>query len=140
MNSDLKCIFEWLWTNRLSLNTDKTEFLIFRPPKSKNEKVTLSLKHTTIYESNRIKYLGLILDNKLNWKSHVTELSKKLSRSIGIICKIKPYCSVSVLKSLYYSLFSSHLSYGLSTWGLNISQMLIQKLQVLQNRVVRIIG
>ena len=121
MNNDLKLIFEWLCANRLSLNTDKTEFLIFRPPKRKIQRVTLSLNQKTIFESNKIKYLGLILDNKLNWKHHISELSKKLSRSLGIICKIKPYCTRHVLKSLFYSLFNSHLSYGLSTWGINIS-------------------
>ena len=109
MNNDLKLIFEWLCGNRLSLNTDKTEFLIFRPPKRKFQRVTLSLNQKTIFESNKIKYLGLILDNKLNWKHHISELSKKLSRSLGIICKIKPYCSSNVLKSLFYSLFNSHL-------------------------------
>ena len=71
MNSDLKLIFEWLCANRLSLNTDKTEFLIFRPPKSNIQRVTLSLNQKTIFESNKIKYLGLILDNKLNWKYHI---------------------------------------------------------------------
>ena len=140
MNSDLRLIFEWLCANRLSLNTDKTEFLIFRPPKKKFQRVTLLLNQKTIFESNKIKYLGLILDNKLSWKHHISELSKKLSRSIGIICKIKPFCSRNVLKSLFYSLFNSHLSYGLSTWGGNISVTQIQKLQVLQNRILRIIG
>ena len=59
--------------NRLSLNTDKTEFLIFRPPRSNNQRLTLLLNRTTIFESNKIRYLGLILCNKLNWKSHVTQ-------------------------------------------------------------------
>ena len=139
MNQDLKLVFEWLCANRLSLNADKTEFLIFRPPKRDSQRITLSLNRQTIFESTKIRYLGLILDNKLNWKFHVSELSKKLSRSIGIICKIKPFCSTHVLKSLYYSLFNSHLSYGLSTWGGNVSIALLQKLQVLQNRVLRII-
>ena len=46
MNSDLNCIYQWLCANRLSLNTDKTEFLIFRPPRSNNQRLTLLLNRT----------------------------------------------------------------------------------------------
>ena len=45
-----------------------------------------------------------------------------------------------MLKSLYYSLFNSHLSYGLSTWGINASEYLINSLQILQNKVLRLIA
>ena len=59
-------------------------------------------------------YLGL---PESNWKAHISELSKKLSRAVGMLCKIKSFCTPSVLKSLYYSLFDSHLAYGLVVWG-----------------------
>ena len=49
-------------------------------------RITLKL-HSKLYESSKIKYLGLIADNKLNWKAHINELSKKLSRAVG--CYIK---------------------------------------------------
>ena len=140
MNNDLKCLYEWLCANRLSLNTKKTEFIIFTAPRSCcNERVTLTLNRTKLYESSKIKYLGLILDNKLNWKAHVNELAKKLSRSIGLIAKIRPFCTLNVLRSLYFSLFNSHLSYGLSVWGGSISEILLSRLKTLQNRTLRII-
>ena len=138
MNKDLKLLHVWLCANRLSLNTGKTEFLVFRPPRSNDERITLSLNRKTLFESSKIKYLGLLLDGKIDWKAHVTELIKKLSRSIGIISKIKPFCTIDVLRSLYFSLFNSHLSYGLSTWGGNISNILLNRLEVLQNRILRI--
>ena len=140
MNNDLKLLYDWLCANRLSLNTGKTEFIVFRPPRSSlSERITLSLNHTKLFESTKIKYLGLLLDNKLNWKIHVCEHSKKLNRSIGLISKIKPFCTLRVLRSLYFSLFNSHLSYGLSVWGGNISDLLKNKLIILQNRILRII-
>ena len=67
MNEDLKLVFEWLCTNRLSLNVAKTEFVIFKPPKKRMEnRFTLRLNGKTIFESKKIKYLGIIMDNKLS--------------------------------------------------------------------------
>ena len=76
MNNDLKLLYDWLCANRLSLNTGKTEFIVFRPPRSSNnDRITLLLNSTRLYESTKIKYLGIILDNKLSCKALVNELS-----------------------------------------------------------------
>ena len=118
VNADLKNLHDWLCANQLSLNSGKSEFLVFRPPKHKTyDRFTLKLHHSKLFESQKIKYLGLILDNKLDWKGHIAELTKKLSRAIGLIHKMKGLCPISVLRSLYHSLFNSHLSYGLVVWG-----------------------
>ena len=72
MNEDLGLLFQWLCANRLSLNVSKTEFVIFRPPKAKlKDRITLSLNRHKIFESNKIKYLGIILDSRLSWKHHI---------------------------------------------------------------------
>ena len=110
LNRDLKLIFEWLCANRLSLNVSKTEFILFRPPKRNLDKrIVLKLNRTKIYESNKIKYLGIILDSRLSWRDHINELTKKLNRAVGIVYKIRSDCTNKVLLSLYYSLFHSHL-------------------------------
>ena len=111
-------MYDWLFANRLSLNAGKTEFIVFRPSRKQLDLcITFKLHHTKLYESTKIKYLGLILDNKLNWKAHIAELSKKLSRAVGMLYKIKTFVTPSVLRSLYYSLFNSHLACGLVVWG-----------------------
>ena len=85
MNEDLKLIFQWLCANRLSLNVNKTKFIVFRPPRLKmNTRFTLRLNGTTLLESTKIKYLGIIMDTKLTWKYHIYELRDKLNKSIGI--------------------------------------------------------
>ena len=140
LNKDLELLYDWLCANRLSLNTGKTEFIVFRPSRYKNgERVTLKLHHSKLFESSKIKYLGLVLDNKLNWKPHITELSKKLSRGIGLLYKIRSYCPTPVLRSLYYSIFNSHLSYGLAVWG-NANRLYISKVKTLQKRALRCIS
>ena len=140
MNEDLKNLFIWLCANRLSLNVAKTEFIIFKPPrKSLKKRITLRLNGKTLFESKKIKYLGLIVDDRLSWKFHINELSKKLGRAIGVIYRLKHMnCPKSVLFSIYYSLFQSQLSYGLMAWG-SASKNLIEKIFLLQKKVVRII-
>ena len=140
LNKDLALLYDWLCANRLSLNAGKTEFIVFRPSNHKtSERITLKLHHSKLFESSKIKYLGLILDNKLNWKAHVSELSKKLSRAVGLLYKIRRFCTVSVLRSLYFSIFNSHLSYGLAVWG-NASRSYINKIKVLQRRALKAIA
>ena len=66
INKDLKLLYDWLCANRSSLNTGKTEIIVFRPQRYKiTEKVTLKMHHSKLFESPNIKYFGLILDNKL---------------------------------------------------------------------------
>ena len=139
MNKDLKSLYEWLCANRLSLNVGKTEFMIFRPPrKSLPDRIVLTLNRTKIFESSRIKYLGLILDSKLTWKDHINELSKKLSRSIGMLYKTQEFCPTPVLKSLYYSIFNSHASYGIPVWGY-ADKLYINKIIKAQKKAIRAI-
>ena len=140
LNKDLKLLHEWLCANRLSLNEGKTEFIVFRPPRCNiGVRITLTLNHTKLFESSKVKYLGIILDNKLNWKPHITELCKKLSRAVGLLYKIGHFCPPPVLRSLYFSLFNSHLSYGLSVWG-NANDVFIKKIKSLQKRAVTAIA
>ena len=125
VNADLAILFDWLCANRLSLNVDKTEFVIFRPPRSKRrDRITLNLNRRKIFESSKIKYLGAILDPNLSWKHHFFELRKKLNKAVGMIYKLRNLkCDVTVLKSIYYSLFHSQASYGLSAWGASDSNL-----------------
>ena len=84
VNADLALLFDWLCANRLSLNVGKTEFVIFRPKRSKrSERVTLKINRCTIFESNKIRYLGVILDPNLSWKHHIFELNKNFSGGLG---------------------------------------------------------
>ena len=86
LNKYIALLYDCLCANRLSLNDGKTEFIVFRPPRYKqSERLTLKLHYSKLFEPYKIKYLGIILDNKLDRKSHITELSKKLSRPVGFL-------------------------------------------------------
>ena len=80
--------------------------------------------------------MGIIIDPFLRWDHHINELNKKLNRAIGMIYKIRYNCTKDILVSLYFSLFHSHLSYGLSVWGTS-NEGYLAKLGLLQKKIIR---
>ena len=139
VNKELKNLYLWLSINRLALNIEKTTFLIFHPfNKPLKYNVTLKIHKKAILEEQKIKYLGIIIDSTLSWKAHLSNLSKKLSRTIGVMYKLRPFVNLQIMKNIYHSLFYSHLIYGIQVWG-NACDTHLKAIQMLQNRVVRLI-
>ena len=87
-----------------------------------------------------VKYLGSTLQSDLHWKIHLTSLEKNLSRSIGLLSKIRHYVPKFLLKTIYYSIFNSHLIYGCEVWGQNQNNVLVHRLQKLQEKAVCLIN
>ena len=88
MNRELKKVQKWLDTNQLALNIDKTNFVIFHSPQKKiAEHIIIKFMKKKIQWKISVKFLGVLLDSNLRWKSHINELSKKLSRIIGFFVK-----------------------------------------------------
>ena len=93
-------------------------------PKSARIESISTLDETTIDDSIEVKYLGLYLDNKLEFHKHINILSCKLNRMTGIIWRC-PDIDIHTKKLIYHSLVESHLVYGLLIWGANFSRKLI---------------
>ena len=79
VNNELSNIMQWLNANRLSLNIEKTNFTIFRP-RGKNEVCpTIHICGAEIQEVDDAKFLGIMVDNKLNWMEHIKCISRKIA-------------------------------------------------------------
>ena len=140
INQDLKGVTDWLNSNRISLNINKTEFVIFRSPRNPiNAEINIRLNGKRLYPSKFIKYLGVLLDEHLSWKYHINELIKKLNKSNSMLSKIRYYVCKNTLRSLYFSLFSSHINYCCQVWGQNGNYHL-NKIHSLQRSALRIIN
>ena len=140
MNKELKKLSLWLNLNRLALNISKTNFVIFRTQQKKiDHNVTLILNRKAIEQKRFVKYLGLLVDEHLTWEEHINGISKRISRSIGIITLLRSSMDIDLLVNLYYSLVYSHLIYGIHVWG-SACQTELEKIQVLQNKAVRVIS
>ena len=110
LNVDLKNFTNWFNANRISLNVSKTELIIFkrkRKPQDFNIKIKLSRKR--LYPTDSVKYLGVKIDSKLNWTSHVNATATKLNRANAMLYKVSDFVNANILKSIYYALFESHI-------------------------------
>ena len=76
-------ISNWLSTNKLTLNVDKSNYLIFSTWRRK--KLHLTMNNEILQEKEYTRYLGVILDNNLTWKNHITQTNLRLSKGIGIL-------------------------------------------------------
>ena len=104
VNNELQEVFSWLCANKLSLNVEKSNYVVFHSPhKLLNYSINLKIKNQTLMHKNSFKYLGIMIDSH-NWKSKVKYNSRKIKRNIGILSKIRRYVSLKTLTNLYYSL------------------------------------
>ena len=139
INEELKLVYTWVKVNKLSLNIEKTNFMLFMPKNFPCLKVSVVIDNHPINEVHHTKFLGVIIDNKLKWKEHIDYISKKIAKGIGVIVKARKVFDKVTLLSLYNSLILPYLSYCIHIWG-NAYQTHLQKLHVLQNKIIRIIA
>ena len=114
VNNELKKLHSWLIVNRLSLNLDKTNFVIFHPyDKPMKHKITLKFNKKAISQKSAIKYLGVMVDSTLTWHAHVDLTSKKISRAIGLMYKIRPFVNSRIMKTLCTTVWHTHIYFML---------------------------
>jgi hypothetical protein len=89
-------------------------------------------------DEKAVKFLGIYIDENLTWKYHLSNINKKISNALFAIKQVKKVLPYNCLKTLYYSLIHSHLSYGILAWG-NAAQSNLQHTIILQKRALRII-
>jgi len=141
LNTELKAVVEWLNINRLSLNVNKSKLLMFHSKRKKinYESFSIKLNNVRLKPKQNVKYLGLIIDNFLSWDDHILTLGKTLSRSNGIIAKLRHYLPKLTLISVYYAIFHSYLLYGNLSWSQTINTN-VEKINVIQKKCLRLIN
>ena len=96
------------------------------------------ISNKEINRVNEVCFLGVILDENLSWKAHISHIAHKISKSIGIIYRSSFYLFKSALRMLYYALVYPYLQYCITVWGLTYPTNL-NRLVIPQKRVIRII-
>ena len=118
INHNLELLIQWLRANKISLNTSKTETIIFRPKhKIITKYLNFRISGEKINLSRTMKYLGVILHEDLEWQEYVNSLLIKLSRAAGLLSRIQHYVPKFLLRAIYFSVFNSHLIYTCQVWG-----------------------
>ena len=146
----LKELDLYMLSNQLHINTEKCVYMHFKPRYNHNEQRTcarvrkvgsdnqLFLHGSKIKQTNMARYLGIIIDENLNWDGHLEHLEEKLNSSIITIKRIKKFIPQEHYGKLYHSLFISHLTYGISAWG-SVSNNKLNKIFSIQKRCVRLL-
>ena len=136
---DLIKVCDWLKVNKLSLNALKAEFMLLCLTTRNIRKLgSLLAIRSDSHLIRRVYNLGLIADDKLSWNEHITYISAKIRRNIGVIKRTKRYIPNDTLIMLYRTLVEPCLRYCNTTWG-NCGATLLNRLQTLQNRAARVI-
>ena len=146
-NAVVKNIFNWLCSNKLTLNTTKTKYIIICPrQRSYNDlNLKLTINGQNIQKVGKdetektIKFLGIYIDDQLTWKDHLLYINKTISKSTFILNRVKNILPVYTLRTLYYALIHPILNYGILAWG-NAVHNDNNKTFVLQKKSVRIIN
>ena len=129
INDELKLITDWLSLNKLSLNAKKTKMMVFHHKQKVFDHNSLKLYINTkkIECVKEFNFLGIMLDENLNWKSHINKVSSKIAGVAGTLSRLKRFLPMNILKTIYNALIQPHLNLGVLLWGINIKR--IYKLQ-----------
>ena len=135
-----KHLRQWFRSNKISLNASKTEITIFKSKlKTITEHLNFRVSGQKINPTTNVKYTAVYLNNSHTWEIHFKNLQTKLNRAIGLLSKIRHYTPKSLLKTIYFSLFNSHLIYACQIWGQSKTK-LFQEIEKLQDKAIRIIS
>lgn len=139
MNQDLEKLKVYFASNLLSLNIQKTKYMIFRSPrKILLHYVDPKLGNTVINKVDSFKYLGVHLDSTFSWEIQIKNIEKKVAALCGVLYKVSDFVPAHVLLKFYYAHIHSQLQYVIITWGRACKSKLM-RLQTLQNRCLKII-
>ena len=134
ISAELQKISKWLELNRLQLNTEKSKFMLFHMPQKSIPNLQLTISGSIIEHVTQFKFLGLNIDSNLNWKAHLSAVSTKVSRVIGLLHKLKYMFPSYILRMIYNSLILPHFNYSLLAWGCKC-----QNIETLQKKAIRIV-
>ena len=104
INAELSKISDWLAVNKLSLNASKTKFMVFHNYQrtlAENDNPQLMINNTIIEKVNEFNFLGLTIKEFVIWRSHSAKIANKISRTLGVMNRLKRYLPFSAMKMFF---------------------------------------
>ena len=138
-NFELNLVHEWLKYNKLKLNISKTKYIFFQNRSINNSIPPLELEGQILNQVSNHKFLGVIIDENLNWREQIEVTCNKISKICGIFYKIRCNLTTETLINIYYTLCYPHLIYCVAIWA-STWPSFHKKIIVGQNKIVRCIS
>ena len=139
LNSELTQVKNWTCINRLTLNTNKTELILFANRPFDLDDSTIQLGDSIISYVDSCKFLGVKIDNKLNFNHHINYILGKISRSAGILYRIRDSLTQAARLTFYYSFVYPYISYNIVAWG-GTNKVHLKPLNIQHKRIIRTIS
>ena len=134
--SALTSLTNWFNANKLTLNLAKTSHSIFSKRKIPEQLNSIKINSENIYSVDAVKYLGLTVDDKLNWEKHAEELCQKLTKTINAFKIVKRYIPEDRKMNLYYAYIHSRIQYGCELYSC-CNKKTLKQIQTKQNRSIK---
>ena len=140
----LKKVKIWCDINRLSIDFSKTNFMIIKSQKKKDDQVNINIESAdgtinVLQRKQKIKYLGVLLDETMSFNHHISYICTRIARNNGIISKLRHYLTLLQMKQIYYSLIYPYIFYAILAWG-SAYKTHIDKIQTKQNRALPLLN
>jgi hypothetical protein len=138
-NTEIQKISEWLKVNKLSLNIKKTHFILFHfRQKDVPPKIIIKIDNCELERVSSTKFLGIILNENLSWKTHISTLASKINKNIGILRALQAKLPISALFMLYNTLIYPYLQYCNIAWA-SQNDKYIDSLLVIKKKAIRVV-
>ena len=98
----------------------------------------MKLSSKRLYPSKSVKYLGIKIDENLNWKQHIHDTAIKLNRAYALLYTIRNFVYKHILRTIYFAIFDTHINYANLIWGQNLNA--VGRILILQKKALRIMN
>ena len=139
IQQDLQSLADWFRANRLTLNLDKSVYMLFSKNKQHNTKGNIAFDNVSIPDVQSTKFLGVIIDEDLNWNDHYKNILLKIKRNLNSIRNSRKFVNRNTAKLIYYGHIYSHISYCISVWGNMLQTSMLNKLQKIQDKCINLV-
>ena len=141
-NDELDKLFKWSTANKLSINfgKNKTYYIVHTFRNLRQDDLTIQMNGNILENVDEGTFLGVIIDKKLTFRSHIDYLSNKVSKSIGILFKLSNLnIPKAILTQIYYCLIQSYLNYNICVY-MGTFNAHTNRLLLLQKRAIRLVS
>ena len=138
VEEDMRGLLDWFRANQLTMNLEKTEFMLFSKDKT-TRNIELELGTTILKSCESVKFLGLWIDRDLSWKKHLSTLLIKLKQNTNLLKLGNRFLSQQTKKQVYFAHVYSHICYGLVIWGNMLNQTSLNKIQKCMDNCLQLI-
>ena len=130
----MKNLTVWLNANEILFNVEKTELLILKHQRKKlDTEIRIKLNRKRLYPSQSVRYLGIKIVQNMDSKDHINDIAVKLNRANTLLFKIRNFVNITILKTIYFAIFDSHINYANLVWAQNSNAM--SRILTLQKRL-----